>query len=213
MNAISRLLLLFLLLSAGCAAPDRSAGMLSAGVVLAGEAPAAGEVTLVGLLVGREQPRLTGAGTAEGVALALPAPQLPDGLRWQIYGAGEAAAVEVRGRISDGSGGPLLTVQSLEAVTPRPTALDELAGLSGPRLVQIDAELLAAGGSTLLVSELTAGGVPTAASLQFKVRLADDGQLPPLTTSGAVGYAPVTVLALWRDGLLTGLTVSARAQP
>jgi hypothetical protein len=88
-------------------------------------------------------------------------------------------------------------------------------GLGDWDLVQIEADLLAMGSGYLLVSELTAGGVPTAASLQFKLRLTDGAVagLPPLQAAGAVGFAPVTVLALWRDGLLTGLTVSPRANP
>lgn len=218
MTVIFRLLLLILLLlPTACAAPDRSAGMLSDGVVLPGEAlPADGAVTLVGLVFGRSQYVLSAGPTADGAVLLAP---LSAQLRADAGLAPDTAAaglpIEVRGRVSAEPGGLLLTPVTIDAVMPRSTRLAELAGLSGPHLVQIEADLLAMGGGYLLVSELTEGGVPTAASLQFKLRLTDGAVagLPPLQAAGAVGIAPVTVLALWRDGLLTGLTVSARAKP
>jgi hypothetical protein len=141
-----------------------------------------------------------------------------------LRGAGNveyASVVAQAHLIGPGSYGPngqyryQLTNPSLQPLAAQETTIDELLNQPAAdesRFVRMVGGLLIRETSTLLVDKLGAGGIPDPKSRQIKVRtpINDPALLARLKSapSGVVHFGQIQIEGLWRNGVLTPISIT-----
>ena len=126
--------------------------------------------------------------------------------------------LKLRGRLSPpgayGTGGSFayqFSAQSVSLLAPERTTLRALA--ENPRsldglVLEVEGSLLAEAEGAILAEEAAAGGVPSTAARQIKLRPTwDEAALEGLQQRGGVRYGRVVVLGWWQAGVLTPFSI------
>lgn len=148
-------------------------------------------------------------------------PDLPADPPPEHSGQASYIAVRFRGKLEGpGQFGPAaetyqLTDPQLETLSVRDLSIPLLlsnSGLYENQVLRLHGQLLTSQSSTLLVERLGAGGIPASTALQAKIAgpIADTPLLEQLTSTanGTIHYGPVTIIGVWRIGMLYPLLIT-----
>lgn len=215
---------------AGAPSPPPAAGPAPTAIPLLEDLAgrAGGPRTLVGLLYVTQD----GALLAEGLSLSGPSPlalgatpiwlgslRLPDDAPLRAAGAVRYGPAQIAGRLEGpGSFGPtgdfryMMDSPQVDLLSVRELDIALLLGNSAlyeGQAVHLRGQILASADSALLSQRLGQGGVPDAAALQVKLAapIRDRALIDSLSGDGPARYGPVSILGVWRAGVLVPLVI------